>query len=200
MPEILVPDYDGLTIDNLDPRVPAQVNRSGWTGRRKVVGLPGAETWMVSLTIDPLSTEVEERPWRAFLFSLRGQENWFKLPVACQRHIGPMPVVGAGATDGYNLPLAGMHPSTRILSAGQWLTVPLPSGHARLVNLLADLITDASGNATAVCNFALNEAPTAGVTVESARPYCPVASATPGIGLSWSGGVGGKTFDVEEAM
>lgn len=200
MPEILVPDYDGLTIDSLDPRVPAQVNRSGWTGRRKVVGLPGAETWMASLTIEPLTTEVEERPWRAFLFALRGQENWFKLRVACQRHIGPMPVVGSGATAGYSLPLVGMQPSTRILQAGQWLTVPLPSGHARLVNLLADLVTDGSGAATAICNFALNEVPAAGATVETANPSTPVASAEAGIGLSWSGGVGGRSFDVEEAL
>jgi len=200
MSEILVPDYDGLTLDSLDPRVPAQVNRSGWTGRRKVVGLPGAEMWMASVTIEQLATEVAERPWRAFLFALRGQENWFKLRVGCQRHIGPMPTVGEGATDGYSLPLVGMQPSTRILSAGQWLTVPLPSGHARLVNLLADLVTDSSGEATAVCNFALNEAPEEGATVESVNPYCPVSSTDPGIGLSWSNGVGGRSFDVEEAM
>ena len=200
MPEILVPDYAGLTLDSLDPRVPAQVNRSGWTGRRKVGGLPGAETWMASVTIETLATEIEERPWRAFLFGLRGQENWFKLRVACQRHIGPMPTVGEGATDGYELPLVGMQPSTRILSAGQWLTVPLPSGHARLVNLLSDLVTDGDGAATAICNFALNEAPEEGASVESANPYCPVASTDPGIGLSWSNGVGGRSFDVEEVL
>lgn len=200
MPEILVPDYDGLTIDSLDPRVPRQINRSGWTGHAQVVGLSGAETWNWSVTIDPLATAQEEYPWLAFVLGVGDMHNWFKLRVACQRHIGPMPIVGAGATDGYSLPLVGMQPSTRILSAGQWLTVPLPSGHARLVNLRADLVTDSAGAATAACNFALNEAPTAGVTVESAKPYCPVRSTSPGLGLSWSSGVGGKSFDVEEAL
>ena len=65
MSEIAVPDYDDLLLDELDLASPAQVNRSQWTGTRKVVGMPGVELWTGKATIADLATEEAERPWRA---------------------------------------------------------------------------------------------------------------------------------------
>lgn len=199
MSEIAVPDYSGLLLDQLDLFTPAQVNRSQWTGTRKVVGMPGVELWTGRATIDLITTEEEERPWRAFLFGLRGPENWFRWPLPCHRHIGPKPVVDSGASDGYSLPLTGMQPNARILRAGQFMTVPLPSGHYRAVCLTADLRADASGDAVASFEPALGETPTLGATVETVDPFIPMALSEDRQGFSMADGISGASFDVEEA-
>lgn len=199
MPQITVPDYNRLILDSFDLRVPAQVNRSEWTGRRKVVGLPGAETWIASITIGDIATEAEEWPWRAFLLSLRGQENWFALRMACQQ-TDALPTVRPGANDGNSVPLSGMAAVSTILRAGQYLTIPLPSGHARNVCLTADLTTNVNGQGTALFEPALYEVPAAGASVEAQNPYVPMALATPMAGLSYSQGIAGRSFDLEEAL
>lgn len=199
MSEITVPDPDNLLLDSLSLSAPAQVNRSAWTGTRKVVGMPGVELWQGKATIDTIATEEEERPWRAFLFGLRGPVNWFKWLLPCNTHIGPKPTVAAGASDGYTLPLTGMQPNARILRAGQFMTVPLPSGHNRTVCLTNDLRTDASGNATATFEPALGETPVEGATVETVDPFIPMSPVEPTQGLGSADGVSGASFDVEEA-
>lgn len=173
---LTVPDTEALILTSIRPDVPDQLNRSIWSRKGKVIGMPGAEVWRLSAVIGPLATEVEERPWRAFLHGLRGHQNHFHYPVACQRHVGPMPLVNAASEAGYSLPLDGMQPSTRVLSAGQYLTVPLPSGHKRLVMLMADLVTNGSGQATAQLNLALGEIPSNNAQIETASPYIPVIS------------------------
>jgi hypothetical protein len=145
-------------------------------------------------------TELEERPWRAWLFAMKAQINTFNWPLPCNQHIGPKPVVAAGATAGYSLPLSGMTPNALILEAGQFITVPLPSGHNRAVCLSADLLTNGAGTATAQFNGALNEIPTLGATVETAAPFIPMALVTETQGFSLSGSVSGTSFDVEEAI
>lgn len=200
MSEIAVPIPDELLLGNLECSSPTQVNRSTWTGRRKVVGLAGAETWQGTMSIADIATEQEERQWRAFLFGLKGPQNWFRWPLPRNSHIGPKPTVASGAGDGYSMPLTGMQPNTRILEAGQFITVPLPSGHARPVCLMSDLRTDASGNATATFEPALNETPSVGVTVETVAPYIPMAPVDPIVGLSTSQGISGTTIQVEEAL
>ncbi|MEC7398925.1 MAG: hypothetical protein VYD00_02775 [Pseudomonadota bacterium] len=194
------PNKRDLILDRLSLSAPSQVNRSSWTGRRKVIGLPGASMWRGRATIDMLTTEEEERPWRAWLFGMRGPQNWFAWPLPCALHIGPMPKVGAGASDGYELPLTGMQPNARILRAGQFMTVPLPSGHHRLVMLDEDLRADASGNATARFNPDLGEVPAHGVTVETTKPFIPMALVDPEQGFDLSDAVSGAVFDVEEAL
>lgn len=200
MTEITVPDPEGLLLDELRLSAPAQVNRSAWTGRRKVVGLPGTETWRGKATIDMMATEDEERDWRAFLFGFGGQANWFRWPLPCATHLGPKPTVAAGASNGYTLPLTGMLASTRILKAGQFMTVPLPSGHSRAVCLTADLRADGSGNATATFRPALNETPTLGATVETTDPFIPMSPVESEQGFGMADGVSGASFDVEEAL
>lgn len=200
MAEIAIPLPDDLDLDSLMLSSPAQVNRSTWTGRRKVVGLAGAETWQGKVSLSLIATEEEERQWRAFLFALAGPQNSFRWSLPCANHIGPRPTVAAGASDGYTLPLTGGQPNTRILRAGQFLTVPLPSGHHRSVGLTADLRFDGSGNATAHFHPALNEAPTLGTVVETVRPFIPMSPVEPLLGLASSQGVSGTAFDVDEAM
>lgn len=199
MAEIAVPNYNDMVCEGPWLDTPAQVNRSAWTGRRKVVALPGAELWYGKVTLGPFATENEERAWRVFLFALRGMENWFKFHLPCATHVGNMPTVGAGSNIGYTLPLVGMTASTLILSAGQYLTVPLPSGRFRAVMLTSALQTNASGNATANFVPALTEAPTAAAAVETKNPYIPMSSKEARLGLSGTDGATGTSFDVEEA-
>lgn len=199
MTAITIPDRDGLLLEGLTLAAPAQVNRSEWTGTRKVVGMPGVELWTGRATIDLLNTEAKERPWRAFLFGLRGPANWFSWPLPCNTHIGPKPVVDAGATAGYTLPLTGMSPNARILRAGQFMTVPLPSGHSRAVCLTADLRADSSGDAEAEFEPALGEVPEADAEVETTDPFIPMALVESRQGFSLSEGISGASFDVEEA-
>lgn len=194
------PDNEALILNSLTLDVPDQQNRSIWTRRRKIVGLPGAELWFASFNLDPMATEDEERPWRAFLFSLRGRQNIFHYPLPKQRHVGEKPLVNAATESGYTLPLDGMQPSTRILSAGHYMTVPLPSGHQRLVMLSADLITNSSGQATAQLNIELGEIPVDGAIIETAEPFIPVCNADPRVTINWDNAVSGAGFNLEEAL
>ena len=200
MPEVIPPNYDDIEIKELDFEEPAQINRSAWTGTRKVIGLPGAALWRGKIEVMNIATEAEERPWRGFKAKLRGVQNWFKLYLPCQSHIGPAPVVGASPGNAYTLPLTGMLANTTILWAGQHMTVPLPSGHKRAVRLEADLITNGSGAATAQFSPALNETPVVGAAVETANPYVLVTAASASNPFSTSGGVSGFSMDVEEAV
>jgi hypothetical protein len=200
MTEITVPLPDELLLSGPKLSSPAQVNRSTWTGRRKVVGLAGAETWRGSVAIADVATEEDERQWRAFLFALGGPQNSFRFPLPCNTHIGAKPLVNAATTAAYTLPLDGMQPNARILRAGQYMTVPLPSGHARAVCLTADLVTNGSGQATAQFRPALNEVPANNAVVETVEPYVPMAPVEPLMGFDTSQGVSGTAFEVEEAM
>lgn len=199
MSEIAVPDPDGLLLDSLMLSSPSQLNRSAWTGKRKIVGLPGIELWTGKATIDLLSTEEEERPWRAFLFALRGPTNWFKWLLPCATHAGSLPTVASGASNGYTLPLTGLATSQTILKAGQFMSVPLPSGYVRPVCLTADLVSSGGGTATATFEPALGETPTLGATVETKDPYIRMSPVEAVQGFSMSEGVSGTSFDVEEA-
>lgn len=195
-----IPNPEALILNSLTLDVPDQQNRSIWTRRRKIVGLPGAEMWMASFAIEPLATEDDERPWRAFLFNLRGRQNHFHYPMPRQRHVGGKPLVNAASASGYTLPLDGMEPSTRILSAGHFMTVPLPSGHQRLVMLASDLITNASGEATAQLNIELGEIPANNAVVETGSPFIPVCNADPRVTINWEQAVAGVGFNLEEAL
>jgi hypothetical protein len=197
---LTVPDTEALILNSLTLDVPDQMNRSIWTRRRKIVGLPGAEMWMASFSLAPMATEDDERPWRAFLFNLRGRQNYFHYPMPRQRHVGGKPLVNAATGSGYELPLDGMEPSTRILSAGHYMTVPLPSGHQRLVMLAADLITNSSGQATAQLNIELTEVPADNAVVETANPFIPVCNAEPRVTINWDNAVAGAGFNLEEAL
>ncbi|MDZ7906367.1 MAG: hypothetical protein U5N55_11755 [Cypionkella sp.] len=200
MPEVIVPDHSEPIIRTLDFYEPMGINRSDWTGVRKSIGRPGAGFWRGQIAVADIATELEERQWRAFTARLRGTQNWFKVYLPCQSHIGPAPTVAAGATNGYSLPLTGMSPSTLILYAGQHITVPLPSGHSRAVRLTDHLVTDSSGNATASFSPALNEVPALAATVETARPFVAVTASQPDNPFEQEDGVSRFQMDIEESI
>jgi hypothetical protein len=198
MPEVNVPDPAALRLDGLRLRSPAQRNRSLWTGASKAIGLAGAELWTGAVSVSDIGTEVDERQWRAFLWALGGPQNWFRAPLPCNQHAGTRPTVGSGANKGYTLPLAGMAVSQTILQAGQFITVPLPSGRFRAACLTAPLVSNGSGAGTASFRPALTEAPTFGVTVETLNPFLPASPNSDDLGISWNEGVGAIAFDIEE--
>lgn len=200
MTEIELPPNALLLPDSLTLAVPANVLRSEWTGKRRVVGLAGVERWRGQLNVFPASTERAAQKWRAFVFGLRGAQNWFRWPLPCNFHVGPRPLVGASPGSDYELPLTGITPNSRIARAGQFMTVPLPSGHARAVCLTADLRGDASGNAVAYFEPALNEVPSVGATVETTRPFIPVAFVESEATLGLTGGITTAPLVVEEAF
>lgn len=75
-PSVLRPISTGLSRTD-----PAQVNRSSWTGRSKVLILPTAEVWAARPVFRPLYRERDIRQARAFFSALRGPGNAFDLPV-----------------------------------------------------------------------------------------------------------------------
>lgn len=199
MSEIAIPIKDDLVLTGLRLETPTQVNRSAWTGTRKVVGLAGAELWSGSVAVNLITTENEEREWRAFLFALGGPANSFRYYLPCNTHIGLRPVVASDPGDAYTLGLKGMQENARILKAGQFMTVPLPSGHERAVMLTADLRTDGTGAATAEFRPALGEPPAVGATVETVNPFIPMSPTSSNLGLATENGISSFAFDVEEA-
>lgn len=199
MSEVIPPD--GLILTALALDTPAQLNQSVWTRRQRKTGLPGSERWQASAETPQCATEADERQWRSFLFGLRGVLNWFKLPLPCQTHIGPEPVVAAGGTLGsYQQPLKGMEPNTTILYAGQFLTFPLLVGRPRTVQLTEDLQTDGAGAAIARFTPSLGQVPAIDAAVETSNPFIPVCSVDTVNALSFSQGVSGTTLNLIEDM
>jgi hypothetical protein len=191
----------GFDFDSEDWRidVPGQLNRSVFTSKRKYVGLPGAEMWMARVTVEAITTEIDERKWRAFTLKMRGQENTFQIIANCQTPPSATALVGVGATDGYSLPLTNMAVSQTILHEGEFMTVPLPSGHKRLVCLTADLVANGSGVGTATFEPALNEVPTFAAALEITNPYALVNLRERSNGWVRQNGIAQFVLDAEEA-
>lgn len=200
MTEITMPASANLVQRTITLENMVQVTRSQWTGSRKVTGQPGAQRWLAKFAPHEIFEESIKKQWRAFIISLRGQANIFRLPIATAQHGGSNPTVAAGANAGASLPLTGLAISAVILEAGDFLTVPLPSGHHRLVMLTADLVSDVSGNATAQFFPFLNQVPTLGASVESINPFCLMALTAASQGWSEEFGVMTLEFDAEESL
>ncbi|WP_295560630.1 hypothetical protein [uncultured Sphingomonas sp.] len=153
-----------------------QVNRSGWTGTRKVVGLPGAQLWTATGTFVTLVGADRAKPWKGFFVALDGQANRFPLIAVEQRQTTVAnPSVRPGAGNGGTLPLQGLPTSQTILGVGDAMTVPLPSGHARKVVLIAPLVSNSQGQAIAYFGPELGEVPNPGAIVEIGLPYALVS-------------------------
>lgn len=177
-----------------------QVNRSAWTGRRRVSGMPGVQKWYASATVPGIATEEDERPWRVFKIAMRGPVNWARLKVACSQRTGANPTVRAGANPFTTLPLQGLPANATVLKAGQYITVPLPSGRHRLAMLMADLLTNGSGQGTATFLPELTETPAIGTTVETIDPYMAVAFVDARQGWKLSDGITDMPLVFEEAL
>lgn len=199
MAEIALPSFDFARV-TVELEQNYQVNRSAWTGRRRVTALPGIERWLANCQTDPIATEVEERAWRAFLVGARGPVNRFRLQVACsQTDVGSTTVQTSGSPSN-TLALTGLPAFTQILEAGQYMTVPLTSGHHRLVMLTADLISNGSGQASATFLPRLGGAVTAGTLVEIVNPYLMASLISSKQGWTTENGLTQFTVDAEEAL
>jgi hypothetical protein len=162
---------------------PAQNNRSGWTGSSKVVGLPGATTWKASGDFVTQIGENRARPWRGFFLALCGPINTFRLlATESQQTAAANPTVRAGSGSSNTVLLQGLPASSTVLTTGMLMTVPLPSGHERLVGLTSDLVTNGAGQATGTFQPELGEVPATGATVEIQNPWALMrqTSAEPG--------------------
>lgn len=178
-----------------------QVNRSGWTGTRKVVGLPGAQGWTATGTFVTQIGADRAKPWKAFFIALDGQANSFPLiAVEAPQTTAANPVVRAGAGNGGTVPLQGLPANQTVLVAGDAMTIFLPSGHRRLVVLTAPLVSNGQGQGTGTFGPELGEVPAAGAAVEIRLPYALVSLASDAPG--WDVDVG-QTYSfplaVEEA-
>lgn len=183
------------------PPAQNQVNKSGWTGARKVLRLPGAGVWKVTASVKPISREVDAWPWKAFLSVLEGQANTFLMPFACKQTAAANPVVVASAFQGAttNVLLGGMPPGL-FLRGGRALTFLLPSGKRQLVLLTQDLVAGNDGEAYAAFRGALRETVAAGVAVEARDPVCEMAMMNADVPWDENEGVYTVAFDAEEAF
>jgi hypothetical protein len=195
-----VPDNELIVIDSFDFDTPRQFNRSEWTKRGKTIDLGGGDSWSFTFHVEDVVTEIDERPWRVFLVNLGGPANKFRLQVACSQHDNDNPTVMSGATAGNTLSMQGLPISSTALRAGQFMTVPLPSGHERLLMLVQNLNTNASGQGTAVFKPSLDEIPTAGTVVETINPWSLVRLPEARNGWKVSDGVSEFQFAADEAL
>ena len=195
---IELPDLDA-EIEWVIPGTPAQRSASGWTGRAKIVEQPGLAAWRATVRFEDIATEIEERRLRAFVAALDGMIGIARLPLPCQSPVGSAPKV-ATAGKGRTLALKGMQPNTRHLDAGQYLTIPLPSGHHRTVILSADLVADASGNGVASFGPPIDETVAVDTVVETGEPFVPMRMTDPDTALAASNGVTAASIDFVEAL
>jgi hypothetical protein len=200
---IIVPPAP-LPLRNVSWRAPfpAQVNRSGWTGRSKIVGLPGATVWTVSGSFVTIIGADRGKPWRGFFTALHGQLHKFRVRGGEDlQTTAANPTVRAGANDGVTVPLAGLPANKTVLISGSLMTVPLPSGHERMVCLTADLVSNGLGQGTATFGPELGEVPATGAVVEIGRPWSLVRQTNKAPG--WDVEPGQKyifALDAEEAL
>jgi hypothetical protein len=177
-----------------------QVNRSAWTGRRRTTQLPGAERWFATAQTDALATELDERPWRAFMVAAGAAPNKFRLPVACSQTDATGAAVQTATDGGNTLPLTGLPLTETVLEAGQYMTVVLASGHHRLVMLIAPLVSNGAGNATATFLPGLAGVASLGAAVELADPYLMAAFLSSKQGWTTEDGKTQFTIEAEEAL
>lgn len=173
---------------------PAQVNRSAYTGARRVVANPWHGKWSARVELSTIVGEANVRPWRAFLAKLKGQINTFSLPATeAPQHAAANPTLASAAAQGAtSVTLASSPP----LTAGMFATFVYPSGNHQLVQLTADI-------AAGVISFEppLREAYSAGWAIGTQVPWAMVALADSVVGWSVDAGQQyGISFDVEEAF
>lgn len=127
----------------------------------------GGEIWQVSGSLPPMS-RTTSGPYRAFVTKLKGQLGSFLLPMPETAPLGVgggTPIVNGASQDGDELDISGAPTSTAgWLKAGDWLQ--LGSGATtRLHQVLDDVDTDGSGEATINIYPSLRSSPANGASV-----------------------------------
>lgn len=147
---------------------PAQNNVSTWTGSRQVLA-SNRGWWECQITFPPIVGTTNFNPWRAFTALMRGMANDVQIPVdptAQSAIANTMRVNGANQT-GRSVNVDGLPLSTTVLTAGQFVTI----GN-QLLQLTANVTTNASGQATLTFEPALRASPADNAVVEFKNPYC----------------------------
>jgi hypothetical protein len=148
-------------------RVPTTQNTSPYTGQTaQVIKWPGADGWMVTATLPPLSDD-GAREWESFLWNAQGGAAAFlignplrKTPKGSVNT--PILVNGANAAMVSTLNLRGFRPNQpRVLMSGDLISVNYRLHQVRDPYISAD----ASGNATVTIGPTLREALSDGLAV-----------------------------------
>lgn len=178
---------DGLNIRAYDWTLdrPAQVNRSDYTGARRVAANPWHGRWMSKLELAPIVGN--GRALRAFIGSLKGQVNSVRVP-ATEGDQEKLPVTTVSVT-------AAMGATTMTVAGAL-----LEPGHLATVNDQLILIT-AAVDYLITFEPPLRAAATAATVIEVGNPTCLMALADSMTGWSAEPGVVyGSSFDFEEVF
>lgn len=187
-----LPDLPGLfegvdwTLD-----VPQQKNKSEFTKRTQVIGLPGAEGWLATAMVLPDASQIETRAWRAFVLACRGAENTFHLPA---EKPWPKPAADPSVTAAVAGNRAVTVSSTAEIAIGMYATVEQANGYFRLVGVVG---IDGSN-----VHFEpyLTGDPKIGATLRIIAPFCPMRLAGQALKLPNRARPTGFTFEAEEAF
>lgn len=174
---------------------PAQVNRSGYTGRRKVVAAPWHGRWEGSIETAPLAL-ADAQAVRGFLAAMRGQVNTCRLRAtesgtSTGTAIKVYLAQSAGIT---TLNSYGWQPNSTVAKAGAMFTV-----NDQLCILTADAVSGGTGIAALSFEPPLRTAPAGDTVIEAGAPTALVALAESA--FEWSADLGPVyqfSFNVEE--
>lgn len=171
---------------------PAQVNRSAYTGSRKVATDPWHALWRARAELVPIVGDAAKaRSLRAFVASLRGAVNTVRLP----------------ATEGGQKGLTAATVQTTAAQGASAMTVAgcyLLPGHMITVNdQLLQVVTSAPSGSNCAITFegSLRAAANAGTVIETGNPTCLVALT--GSAAGWAvdpGQLYSSSFEFEEAF
>lgn len=146
---------------------PAQQNISQWTGARQVLA-SGRGWWECGLTLPPIVGETDANSWRAFMALARGAVNDFRVPVneIAQSSATATPLVNGAGQTGRSINTDGWPASTTVLYAGQFVTIA-----NQLLQLTANITSNASGQATISFEPAIRVATVDNAAIEFKNPY-----------------------------
>lgn len=177
---------------------PGQITRSAWTGKSKVLLLPGAAYWTFTLTFREVYTEVEARALRSFMSQLAGQSNTFDMPIL------PTPQFLTSRTNsafpqGINSRgpmLVNGSPLTGYIKDGMYGTVVTTSGHKRLFIVNGD----AAGDHSVIYSPAMSEIVQPNGVVDFVDPVARVRRSDPEWTYEEAMAYAGFSLDLEEAV
>lgn len=175
---------------------PAQVNRSEFTAKRRVMPL-GRGFWAASVGLRPLYAH-EVGKWRGFLAALRGQVNVFDLPAVEAAQISGVVVrVNGAGQGGYALQTTGWGAGAgKRLETGQFIAVG-----SQLLQLTEPVVANAAGSALVRFVPALRTRPADGTLIEVAWPKARMALSDSRIGWNVEPGpLYSAGFSCEEAF
>jgi hypothetical protein len=169
---VSIPLTPGLESIDWSGTTAAATVTSVFTGQTQVQQWPGADLWMGTATLPPM-TQAQANPWKAALLQLQGMTNAFQLGdpmgITPKGHVQGTPVVDgsiAVVAGGITLPTMGWTPSqSNLLMPGDYLQVGF-----RLHMVLDQVISDSSGKAVINIWPSLREVPLGGEAVGTNSP------------------------------